>query len=275
LSTPRYRLAPTPSGYLHAGNAFNFILTAATARMHPQGRLLLRIDDMDADRKRPEYVTHIFRTLERLQIEWDEGPTGPDAFEQYWSQRHRMAIYEVALQQLRSKDLLFPCQRSRKDLAALPSDYPPEFRDFPLNFDQPDTAWRANTPPDAPLPAFIVRRRDGLPAYQLTSICDDLHFGITHIIRGEDLLASTQAQLWLAQMADWTAFNAIYVHHHPLVLDGDGQKISKSTGAVPVESVPTHRLFQQVADYLKISESVADFEGLVKAMRQSSTLPIF
>jgi glutamyl-tRNA synthetase len=239
------------------------------ARMHPQGRLLLRIDDMDADRKRPEYVAHIFRTLERLQIEWDEGPTSPDDFEQHWSQRHRMAIYEQALKQLHSKELLFPCQRSRKDLAALPANYPVAYRDFSLDFEQPDTAWRANTPPDAPLPAFIVRRRDGWPAYQLTSVCDDLHFGITHIIRGEDLRDSTQAQLWLAQIADWTAFNAIHVHHHPLVLDGGGQKISKSTGATPIESVPIDRLFQQVADYLQIGAEVEDLGGLVAAMKET------
>jgi glutamyl/glutaminyl-tRNA synthetase len=263
----RYRLAPTPSGFLHVGNAFNFVLNAALARVHPQGRLLLRIDDLDADRKRPVYLSHIFQTLDALGITWDEGPSGPDDFERNWSQRHRLDIYQAALQQLRSLQLLFPCQLSRQQMAAIAPDYPLELRHFESDFEQPDTAWRANTPLGAPLPAFVVRRRDGVPAYQLASICDDLHFGITHVVRGSDLIPSTQAQQWLAQAAGWTDFARIQFEHHPLMTDPSDQKLSKSTGAVPIDLGAKALIFQQVAGYLNLEGEVCDFLTLVEACK--------
>ncbi len=227
---PRLRLAPTPSGFLHAGNQLNFRWNAQLARAHPQGQLLLRIDDLDQARKRPEYLQDIFDTIQVLGIVPDEGPRNPIDFEQNWSQRLRLPLYHAALEQLRADGHLFACGLSRTELAALGGRYPLELRDQGRSLDAPDVSWRIKTPPDFPLPDFIVRRRDGIPAYQLASVVDDVHFRITHVIRGADLLDSTRAQQYLAQCLGATDFQQIVFLHHPLLLDAAGHKLSKSAG---------------------------------------------
>lgn len=230
----RLRLAPTPSGYLHLGNAFNFILNWQAARSVPGARLLLRIDDLDADRKRPEYVQDVFDTLRWLGLDWDEGPRSPEDFEANWSQHLRLPLYEHLLDDLRRTGQVFACGKSRRDLAPFDGDYPVEFRYQNCTLDTPDTAWRLQTPlprtPDLP-PDFVVRRRDGIPAYQVASVADDLHWGITHIIRGADLESSTRAQQYLSACAGRSAFAQIRFLHHPLLLDAAGEKLSKSAGA--------------------------------------------
>ena len=111
----RTRIAPTPSGYLHAGNAVNFLLTAELARLHG-GSLLLRIDDLDAERARPEYLDDIFHSLEWLGIAWHEGPRDAADFQRNWSQRTRIGRYQVLLDQLRRGGHLYACTCSRKEL---------------------------------------------------------------------------------------------------------------------------------------------------------------
>lgn len=227
----RLRLAPTPSGYLHPGNAINFLLNQKAARSQPGARLLLRIDDLDADRKRPEYVQDVFDSLAWLGIDWDDGPRSVEDFEQNWSQHLRLGLYENLLQQLEKQGLVFACQKSRKDLAPFGGAYPPEFREQNLPLDAPDVSWRVATPPGFPMPDFVVRRRDGLPAYQVASLADDVYFGITHIVRGEDLRASTAAQIFLAEKLRLSDFLKIQFWHHPLLTDARGEKLSKSAGA--------------------------------------------
>jgi glutamyl-tRNA synthetase len=227
----RVRLAPTPSGFLHAGNAVNFILNCLIAKGAPGSQILLRIDDLDAARKRPEYVEDIFRSLNWLGLEYDEGPENLADFEDNWSQYQRLQQYNRLLQTLRDTGRLFACSKSRSDLAGLNGVYPPEFRQQGLSLDDPDVAWRIRTPDGFPLPDFIVRRRDGVPAYQLASLADDLFFHITHIIRGADLEDSTAAQYFLAECLEETAFLNIQVLHHPLLTDKAGTKLSKSAGS--------------------------------------------
>ena len=105
---PKTRLAPTPSGYLHRGNLFSFALTWLLARKDGL-QILLRIDDMDRARFRPEYLEDIFRSLDSLGINYDEGPSGPDDFHSRWSQMHRRELYDYALSQMRQDQLLFAC----------------------------------------------------------------------------------------------------------------------------------------------------------------------
>ncbi|MDX2135481.1 MAG: glutamate--tRNA ligase family protein [Saprospiraceae bacterium] len=231
-SDSRLRLAPTPSGYLHAGNALNFLLVHRAAHaVHPPARVLLRIDDLDDARKRPEYVQDVFDTLRWLGISWDEGPEDAADFETRWSQHVRLSHYHAALDLLRQTGLLFACRKSRKDLAAHGEQYPPDFRDQGLGLDDPDVAWRIRTPAGFPLPDFVVRRRDGVPAYQVASLVDDRLFGITHLVRGADLEGSTAAQRYLAECLGWRDFLSVLVYHHPLLAGADGQKLSKSAGA--------------------------------------------
>ena len=231
----RLRLAPTPSGYLHTGNALNFVLNWLAAR-HNNGRLLLRIDDLDAERKRPAYVHDIFDSLEWLGLDWDEGPRSAADFENNWSQHQRISLYNKQLERLRDTGLLFACQKSRSDLAPYHGKYPEVFRNQGLSLDDPNVSWRIATPPDFPMPDFVVRRRDGIPAYQIASMVDDVLFGVTHAIRGLDLEPSTQAQQWLASCMGDADFLKIKFLHHPLLLDTSGEKMSKSAGSASLQA---------------------------------------
>lgn len=238
-SGSRLRLAPTPSGYLHLGNAYNFILNWLAARRVPDARLLLRIDDLDAERKRPEYVQDVFDTLHWLGLDWDEGPRSPDDFEKNWSQHLRLPLYAQLLEALRGGGHVFACGKSRRDLAAFGGDYPLAFRHQNCSLETPNVAWRIQTPVPRPAdipPDFVVRRRDGIPAYQVASVADDLHFGVTHVIRGVDLAGSTAAQQYLAACAGLTAFSDLSFLHHPLLRDADGGKLSKSAGAAALKT---------------------------------------
>ncbi|MEQ1743796.1 MAG: glutamate--tRNA ligase family protein [Saprospiraceae bacterium] len=239
--TSRLRLAPTPSGYLHLGNAYNFILNWVAARHTPGARILLRVDDLDAERKRPEYVQDVFDTLEWLGLDWDDGPHSAADFEANWSQHYRLPLYERALEQLRHGGHLFACGKSRRDLAPFGGDYPLHFREQTCSLNDPDVAWRIKTPVPRPPglpPDFVVRRRDGIPAYQVASVADDLHLGITHVVRGADLADSTAAQRYLAGCMGQPEFANIRFLHHPLLLNDSGEKLSKSAGAAALK---THR----------------------------------
>ncbi|GAA4372036.1 glutamate--tRNA ligase family protein [Hymenobacter koreensis] len=232
------RLAPTPSGYLHLGNAVNFVLTWLLVRQ-AGGTLHLRIDDLDRARLRPAYLDSIFRTIEWLGIDYDHGPSGPDDFLRHHSQLLHLPEYNQLLRRLRLvPGLLHASLRSRTQNAEVPAD-----------LDQPGAAWRAHVQPgvevtfpdlwqgktNVPLgrlmPDFVLRKKDGVVAYQLASVADDLRLGTTLIVRGLDLLPSTAAQLWLArQLPETAAFCGPRVRflHHPLLTDAQGQKLSKS-----------------------------------------------
>ncbi len=238
------RIAPTPSGFLHAGNALNFLLAAALAKRFGAG-LLLRIDDLDKPRIRPEYIDDIFETLQFLGIRCNEGPQDSAGLAAAWSQQHRMPLYTDALAVLKARGRVFACTCSRTQQAACTC------RQKALPLEAPNTSWRLLTTEEpmavkqadgrfltAALPPqmkdFMVRRKDGLPAYQLASVVDDLHFGIDFIVRGEDLWPSTLAQLQLAQMLEKPAFGNIAFHHHRLLKNDQGEKLSKSAGAASV-----------------------------------------
>ncbi len=258
LSFNKTRLAPTPSGFLHLGNVLSFALTVALAR-RTGAKILLRIDDLDKTRVGPEYVQDIFDTLHFLDIPWDEGPRNFVEYEKEYSQLHRMEIYREALQQLQDEARLFACTCSRTTLLRDSSDggYPGTCRDKQISFVTADTSWRlltegagemavrtvigggidmglAGETVSAPLTAelrdFIVKKKDGFPAYQLVSVMDDLHYGVDLVVQGEDLWPSTLAQHWLARQLRRNAFGEIRFYHHPLLMEADGTKLSKSAG---------------------------------------------
>ena len=249
-SFTKTRIAPTPSGYLHLGNILSFAVTVAAAR-RAGASVLLRIDDLDRTRVDPVYVRDIFDTLNFLDISWDEGPRNYAEFEGEFSQVHRMGLYREALQQLRAEGKLFACGCSRTTMLRESSDggYPGTCRDQRGSFDAAEISWRLLTEGAgeiavrtmdeglvrAALPAemrdFIVRKKDGFPAYQLVSVMDDLHFGVDLVVRGRDLWPSTLAQHWLARQLRQDAFGEIHFHHHPLLVGAAGEKLSKSAGA--------------------------------------------
>jgi glutamyl/glutaminyl-tRNA synthetase len=248
------RIAPTPSGYLHLGNAYSFLITQTLAQKHG-AKILLRIDDLDRERYRTEYVEDIFETLDFLEIKVDLGPKNLREFESEWSQIHRMGKYGEKLNSLREDERLFACDCSRKKIQQLDSSgyYLGQCVDRKLPLDKPDVAWRINTMeadfvkvmsyPDevksAMIPQdsafYIVRKRDGLPSYHLTSVVDDLHFGVDLIVRGSDLYSSTLAQLDLARNLGDAEFGQITFHHHPLIKGPNHEKLSKSDGATSIQ----------------------------------------
>lgn len=246
----RTRLAPTPSGFLHAGNGLNFALAWLLARS--QGGLVrLRIDDLDAPRVRPAYIEDIFRCLEWLGLDYDEGPAGPDEQAAVYSQRHRLPRYRAGLDSLLARGALFACDCARSRLpAGQPYDGHCRQRGLAPG---PGKALRLLTPAGAEacwqergqprclavgrlLPDFAVWRKDDLPAYQLASLLDDLDQDVNLIVRGEDLAPSTAAQVFLARAAGWEAFGQAHFWHHPLLLDSQGRKLSKSDGAEALRS---------------------------------------
>lgn len=249
----RTRIAPTPSGFLHVGNGINFSTVRQLAKAD-NGTILLRIDDLDAERSRPEYIEDILATLAWLGIEWHEGPAGADDFMKNWSQHRRLAQYEALLTDLRCRDLLYACDCSRAQVAAASADgaYPGTCRDRHNPLDDPRMAWRLKLPPNA-VATFhelgkgtvqhaieggdpVVRSRASgaappRPAYHIASLVDDLHFSIGTVVRGEDLLPSTALQVHLAEVTGNTSFTQARFLHHPLSTDAHGHKLSKSAGA--------------------------------------------
>jgi glutamyl/glutaminyl-tRNA synthetase len=248
----RSRLAPTPSGYLHAGNAVNFLLTETLVR-RANGELHLRIDDIDRERVRPAYLDNIFATLRWLGITYEVGPWDVADFEAHFSQHLRLARYQALLERLVAvTDLVYACTCSRAQVAAnsgADGRYGGTCRDKSLPLDTPGAAWRVRVPDGevvhfsdgflgpqmlevaSLVGDFVIRKKDGLPAYQTASLADDVAATMTVIVRGQDLLPSTAAQLWLAAQAGppWVeAFEAVQFYHHPLLTGADGQKLSKS-----------------------------------------------
>ncbi|GAB3193901.1 glutamyl-tRNA synthetase [Pontibacter aydingkolensis] len=247
------RLAPTPSGYLHLGNALSFAITWALTRKQ-QGILALRIDDLDNARFRPEYLQDIFDTISFMGIDYDEGPRSPADFYEDHSQHQRLSCYQDLLNKLVEKDMVYACPCSRTQIAEVSPNglYPLTCRDEGLALDTAETAWRVRVPEDTvisfhdqllgnctvalhlEMPDFVVRRKDDIPAYQITSLCDDLEMGINLIVRGEDLMISTAAQLFLAEQVGATAFTNAQFIHHPIILTDSGSKLSKSDDALSI-----------------------------------------
>lgn len=282
-----FRFAPTPSGYLHVGNGINLVLNYVLARQL-DARILLRIDDLDADRKRPEYIQDIFDCIDYLGLSYDLGPAGPDDFDARWSQVHRRDLYEQQLAALRATGKIFAALLSRKQLQAYGNRYPTDCRVTGAALDAPETAWRISVD-EAPLWRldeecdFVVRRRDGVPAYQVASLTDDVYFGVTHLVRGEDLRHSTRMQAYLAGLLQPAnpktgAFPDAKVWHHPLVQDADGRKLSKSAGSTALKSwraagITPVAVYQEAARLAGISpvdiQSLTDLENTISVVFQT------
>lgn len=247
-STVRTRIAPTPSGYLHAGNAINFLLVQAIA-LREGGTLLLRIDDLDTERVRPEYTEDIFSSLDWLGIQWAEGPRSAIQLEQRWSQRHRLGRYHRMIDALADARSLYACTCSRTGFAHCPH------REAGLPLETAGAAWRLRLPEgsevelrrwpkgvervrvDGLITDPVVRQRNGMPAYQIASLADDLDHGIDLVVRGTDLLPSTACQLFIARALGAEAFLRTRFVHHALITDTQGRKLSKSAGATSLRAM--------------------------------------
>ena len=284
------RIAPTPSGYLHLGNILSFAITAGLAAK-TKSKILLRIDDFDRERTNKLYVQDIFDTLNFLEIPWDEGPKNLQEYEAEYSQVYRADMYSKALKQLRENGDVFACSCSRAQVvtAGAESVYQGTCRFKNISLDKENTSWRINTTYGqelivktldgatmnvalpAPMYDFIVRRKDGFPAYQLISVLDDAHFGVDLVVRGNDLWPSSLAQLYLASVLQQNAFLSTTFYHHPLLKNAFGEKLSKSEGDTPVQALrKQHKkpldIYTLIAGMLGISASVGSWQELLDLM---------
>lgn len=269
---PISRLAPTPSGFLHLGNAVNFLVTWAIVRSR-KGRLHLRIDDMDGIRFRPDVLEDIFTSLDWLGLDWDTGPAGPDDFYQNFSLHKKKEYYRSRLQALdKTGKNTFVCRCSRASIKKIsPSGlYPGTCRNAGLAFEPGCNAVRLKVDNDAciqvnnqridlasALGDFVLWRKDDQPSYHLASLLEDEEGGINFIVRGQDLLFSTAAQIHLARCFGFSSFPACRFIHHGLVLGENGEKLSKSRGAYALKD-----LRQSGGSFANVVQAAARILGL-------------
>ncbi|MBP7178799.1 MAG: tRNA glutamyl-Q(34) synthetase GluQRS [Moraxellaceae bacterium] len=248
------RFAPSPTGPLHAGSLLAAVASYCEARA-AGGQWLVRIEDLDPPREVPGASSLILHQLEAFGFEWD----GEVRY-----QSRRQDDYEAALTALQKQGLLFWCRCSRTDLARLPSPaYPGTCREFTLP--RPDAAIRLrvsdsircftdalfgsqqesvrNTVGD-----FVLKRRDGLYAYQLAVVVDDADQGITQVVRGSDLLDNTARQIVLQQMLGVPTPDYM---HLPLIVNTDGNKLSKQTFAKALPLTGCTTLLLQTLHHLR------------------------
>lgn len=254
------RFAPSPTGPLHLGSALAALAAWASVRS-VSGRFIVRVEDLDGPRTVAGATDAQIAALRWLGLDWDEGPDAGGSHAPY-VQSERSAIYESALARLAADGRLFPCRRSRRDLASLASaphgadglpPYPRAWRPATLgSFDPPDaaalrfvvadgeTTWtdRIRGPQRESVAStvgdFVLKRRDGLYAYQLAVVVDDLAMGVTEVVRGADLLDSTARQIQLIEALGGT--RPTYAHV-PLVVAPDGAKLSKRDGALALDAL--------------------------------------
>ncbi|WP_332095599.1 tRNA glutamyl-Q(34) synthetase GluQRS [Methylomonas rhizoryzae] len=240
------RFAPSPTGPLHLGSLYTALAGFLDARHHG-GQWLLRIDDLDTPRNISGAADDILRCLQRFGLQWDG--------EVYYQSRH-VDAYQRELTGLARHGLLYACRCSRKDLAEH-AVYPGYCRDLGLPL-EPGTTWRLKTRDrliafeDAiqghfeqnvglEHGDFVVRRKDDIVAYQCAVVVDDYLQGISHVVRGADLLESTIKQRYLQTLL---GYPQPHYRHLPVIVDAQGQKLSKQTLATPVdERNPRQTLF--------------------------------
>lgn len=253
------RLAPSPTGAIHLGIARSSLLAWLDARLH-RGKLILRIEDIDRGRKLPGAAEGIARDLRWLGLDWDEGPGRPGPSGPFL-QSEREADYAAAIAQLEAQARIYPCTCSRKEIAAAsaphgPGDdgprYPGSCRAGPTH-PQRRAALRLRTEPGdrirhqdlrlgpldqdvhATVGDFILKRRDGLWAYQLAVTVDDLNQGVSCVLRGEDLASSTPRQLLLRRLLRRKA-PPLATLHLPLAFDREGRRMAKRIGSATVQA---------------------------------------
>lgn len=251
------RIAPTPTGDLHLGHARTFARAWRRAR-EAGGKLLLRIEDLDTGRCKPEYTQNALEDLKWLGIQWD----GEVECQSSCPER-----YLEAWRRLNDGGWIYPCTKTRKDLRTLPQPkegdeqdqeplFPIEWRPDPSAadaFDDPgEVTWRFRVPEGEVIRFSDVRkgqvsyiagkdfgdfslwRRDGVPSYELSVVVDDIRQGITEVVRGEDLLRSTARQLLLYRALDATPPAWC---HEPLVRDENGRRLAKRFHSLSIRTL--------------------------------------
>jgi glutamyl-tRNA synthetase len=258
----RGRLAPSPTGFLHLGHARTFWIAQQRAQSCG-GTLVLRNEDLDRSRAKPEFVSAMNEDLQWFGLEWHEGPDLGGPYAPY-SQSERLEIYRTAFEKLRAGGFVYPCVCSRQDvLRALQAPhagedepiYPGTCRPRTGSSVQSNTTrvnWRFQVPDGETISFvdgnsgpqqfvagrdfgdFVVWRHDDLPSYQLAVVVDDAAMAITEVVRGEDLLKSTARQLLLYEALN---LRPPKFFHCPLVADDSGMRLAKRHDALSLRNL--------------------------------------
>jgi glutamyl-Q tRNA(Asp) synthetase len=283
------RFAPSPTGPLHFGSLLAAIASFLDARAHG-GQWLVRIEDLDPPREPAGAADLILRQLESFGLCWDR---------EVLYQSARLPAYAQALQTLQAQERCYSCTCSRpqiRDMGAVydghcrhrsqppTSEYALRVRTDPLVIGIDDSivgSYSQNIASDCG--DFVIRRKDGLFAYQLAVVVDDAFQGITHVIRGADLLDSTPRQIFLQRLLQLPT--PVY-GHIPLIVDGQGEKLSKQRFAPAIDSADaltlTHAalsaLGQRVPPLKDFSDNAAQLEWAIRnwdiqAVPKLATIP--
>lgn len=240
------RFAPSPTGPLHFGSLLTAVASYCDAKAN-HGKWLVRIEDTDIPRIYPNSETHILSCIDAFQFE-------PDA--EIIFQKDRLAIYEQVLDQLKQQHAIYACQCTRKMLGSN-HIYAGTCRDLNLDFaeqairlkvddllicfeDRLQGLQCSNLKDD--LGDFVLKRRDGIISYQLAVVVDDYLQGITHVVRGADLLDNTARQIWLGSILNYPSLSYM---HLPLAMNDQGQKLSKQNLAQALDVSKASELLQQ------------------------------
>jgi glutamyl-tRNA synthetase len=269
LAAPyRGRLAPTPTGLLHSGHAATFRFAEQRARA-AEGTLVLRIEDLDPVRCKPEFEVAAMEDLRWLGIRWDEGPDVGGAYGPYRQSERRKDFLEI-WERLRDGGFIYPSEHSRRDVelaAGAPHEddgeaiFPTQWRPAigaGRDTKSPDGLnWRFRVPDGERIAFtderlgpcgfvagedfgdFVVWRRDGVPAYELAVVTDDFAMRITEVVRGEDLLRSTARQLLLYRALGLTPPKWC---HAPLVRDATGKRLAKRDDALSLRTLRERKI---------------------------------
>lgn len=282
------RLAPSPTGALHLGNARTFLINWVMAKQQ-NWRLVLRIEDLDGPRNKKGADHQVIEDLNWLGLDWDIGPT---------YQSHDLSPYEETLSQLERQGLIYHCTCTRRDMELAQSA--PHRNDHELRYPgrcRPDATTRPDTshepvPPTSPsalrlivpdelikfndelqglqkinvqqqVGDFIVATKASLPSYQLAVVVDDHRQGVTDVVRGDDLIRSTGRQLWIYRYLDLGPPPRYW--HLPLVLGSDGHRLAKRHGDTRLASyrqrgVPSERILGLLAHWCGVTKSRSNLD---------------
>ena len=271
------RFAPSPSGRMHLGNLISALVAWLDIRS-TGGRMVLRMEDLDPERCREEYSAQLARDLEWLGLDWDEG-YGAGGTDGPYRQSLRGEIYSAALEKLKAKELIYPCwcTRAQRLAASAPHlgenrgdgscpcrDLSEEERTYRLKNNARPPALRAKVPDleiaftdgsmgfysenlRSDCGDFLVKRSDGVCAYQLAVTVDDALMGVTRVVRGRDLLSSTPRQIWLHRSLGYTE---PHYSHIPLLLAEDGRRLSKREKDMDMGALKERFSPQELVGYL-------------------------
>lgn len=281
------RFAPSPSGRMHLGNVWSALLSWLSVRS-AGGEMVLRMEDLDPDRCRPEYVAQLREDLRWLGLDWDrEQP----------QQSTRTEAYAEAFESLRERGLVYPCYCSRADLHAASAPHASDGRvlyagtcrrltEAQRQQQTKRPAWRLEVPDREygftdglqgnfsenlarECGDFIVRRADGVYAYQLAVVTDDADGGITQVVRGRDLLESMPRQLYLYELLGKIAPEFCHV---PLLLAPDGRRLSKRERDLDLGNLRERYTPQRILGYLA---ALANLIPMGETASAAELIPLF